>query len=688
MSIQKNDPRITAYALGELSAQEKENFEKELNNNQEIINEIEEIQKISSNLKDELVSEGMPQLSSKHKEVIMNEINLKEKRKSFLTKYRFQLAGVCACLLVVVLASKILLLPKISTVTNKVFQKADQSLDGTTLGYNTKSLPSVAPRSISKGIKRHKYGGKKYNFGYKGKSMTKSARSFELSEFKKGYRSRRPIQIDRESDYYHQPTHQTNTESYDEIQENPFLTVTDKPLSTFSVDVDTASYSNARRFLNQGSLPPRDAIRIEEFINYFDYKYENPTGEHPFSVNLEQSASPWNKKYQLVRIGIKGHEMAINERPATNLVFLLDVSGSMNSANKLGLLKQAFSLLVKKLGENDRVAIVVYAGSSGVVLPATKATEKATILQALHKLQAGGSTNGGQGIELAYKIAKENFIKGGVNRVILATDGDFNVGVSSREALIKLIEDKARSGIFLTVMGFGMGNYKDGTMEKLADKGNGNYAYIDTYNEAKKVLVNDLSGTLVTIAKDVKIQVEFNPSNVEAYRLVGYENRKLKDRDFNDDTKDAGEIGAGHKVTAIYEIVPKGEKIDQVEIDNLKYQQPKKPVKKAKEVKTNKVFSNEMLTVKLRYKKPMGDKSTLISVPLQKKTQKFENTSKDFKLAVAAASFAYYLRGSKFTGTISADDILKMAKESKGDDKHGYREEFIELIDLAKSIKN
>ena len=364
-----------------------------------------------------------------------------------------------------------------------------------------------------------------------------------------------------------------NREGYDRITDNPFLSITENPLSTFSVDVDTASYSNLRRFLNAGTLPPKDAVRIEEMINYFTYDYPDPEGEHPFSFHAEVAQAPWAPAHRLLKVGLKGREMAWEQRPSSNLVFLLDVSGSMQPDNKLPLLKSALRLLIERLGENDRVAIVVYAGASGLILPSTSGDQQRPLLAALDRLEAGGSTHGSSGIQLAYAMAVANFIPGGINRVILATDGDFNVGVTDQGSLTRLIQEKAQSGVFLTVLGFGMGNYQDSTLEKLADQGNGNYAYIDTLGEARKVLVEEIHSTLVTIAQDVKIQIEFNPLQVEAYRLVGYENRLLAPEDFNDDTQDAGEIGAGHTVTALYEIIPAGQEAPVGSVDALRYQQ-------------------------------------------------------------------------------------------------------------------
>ncbi len=472
-----------------------------------------------------------------------------------------------------------------------------------------------------------------------------------------------------------------NTEAYEQILDNPFLAVAQNPLSTFSIDVDTASYANIRRFLTAGALPPKDAVRIEEMINYFSYHYPPPSphSNDPFAVHMEVSDCPWNGEHRLVRIGLKGREIASDKRPLSNLVFLIDVSGSMNEPNKLPLVKSAMKLLVRQLTENDRVAMVVYAGSSGLVLPSTCCDRKDKILAAIDNLEAGGSTNGGAGLQLAYDIAMANFIKGGVNRVILATDGDFNVGVTNQGDLTRLIEQKAKTGIFLSVLGFGMGNLKDSTMEKLADKGNGNYAYIDTLNEARKVLVEQMNGTLITIAKDVKIQIEFNPAQVSAFRLIGYENRILRHEDFNDDKKDAGEIGAGHTVTALYEVVTTGRKDGLPGVDPLKYQKPSFFARASD--------SGELLTVKLRYKKPDGDKSTLMEAPLVDRGLGLGKASADFKFAAAVASFGMILRNSEHKGGSTFGGILELAEEGMGNDENGYRSEFVELVKKAKTIR-
>lgn len=470
-----------------------------------------------------------------------------------------------------------------------------------------------------------------------------------------------------------------NTESYNAIDETPFKYVKYNPLSTFSIDVDAASYSNMRRFINNSQLPPKDAVRIEEMINYFSYDYPEPKGEHPFSIYTEMSDCPWDKEHKLVHIGIKGISIDKENLPPSNLVFLLDVSGSMGSPNKLPLLKKAFRLLVDQLTEKDKVTIVVYAGAAGCVLETTPGSDKETILEALERLNAGGSTAGGAGIKLAYEMAKKAFIKKGNNRVILATDGDFNIGASSDAEMTRLIEEKRDMGIFLTVLGFGMGNYKDSKMEAIADKGNGNYAYIDNIMEAKKVLVNEMGATLLTIAKDVKIQVEFNPANVQAYRLIGYENRMLNAEDFADDKKDAGELGAGHTVTALYEIVPVGVKTDFPKPDTLRYQTENIPTVDTKE--------DEMMLVKFRYKKPDGDKSILIEKPVKKEYKKFDKTSDNFRFSAAVAGFGMLLRDSMFKGTLSYGKVLEWAKGSVGKDKYGYRAEFIDLVKKAEMLK-
>ena len=469
-----------------------------------------------------------------------------------------------------------------------------------------------------------------------------------------------------------------NAEEYKEIAENNFKTVSESPLSTFSIDVDAASYSNMRRYINKGELPPADAIRTEELINYFSYDYPQPTGNDPVKITTEVGACPWNVKHRLVRIGLKAKEIPTDKLPVSNLVFLIDVSGSMYGPQRLGLVQSSLKLLVNNLRDEDRVAIVVYSGSAGEKLPSTSGSDKQKIREAIDELTAGGSTAGGAGIKLAYKIAKQNFVKGGNNRIILCTDGDFNVGVSSDEGLEKLIEQERKSGVFLTVLGYGMGNYKDSKMQVLAEKGNGNHAYIDNLQEANRVLVNEFGATMHTVAKDVKLQIEFNPSQVQAYRLIGYESRLLKDEDFNNDAKDAGEMGAGHTVTAFYEVVPAGIKSDLTgKVDDLKYQK----TKPAPAVTNN---SKELLTVKLRYKAPDGNTSKKIEQPLI--DDKKEKVSSDFRFASAVAMFGQLLRDSDFKGDATYDKVISLAKTSLDNDEKGYRREFIRLAETAEGL--
>jgi Ca-activated chloride channel homolog len=482
-----------------------------------------------------------------------------------------------------------------------------------------------------------------------------------------------------------------NTEAYDAIAENRFLSVQSSPQSTFSIDVDTASYSNVRRFLNQGRLPPPGAVRTEELINYFSYDYPEPTGSEPFSVTTELAPAPWDPRHQLAQIGIQGKRISTRDLPPRNLVFLLDVSGSMSSSNKLPLLKRSMAALVETLNARDRVAIVVYAGASGLVLPSTPGNDTRTILDALQRLQSGGSTNGGAGIELAYGVAREHAVDGGVNRVILATDGDFNVGITNQSELLRRIESERQSGVYLTVLGFGMGNYKDSTLEKLADKGNGNYAYIDSYSEARKVLVEQGGGTLVTLAKDVKIQVEFNPSFVGAYRLIGYENRKLNNEDFKDDSKDAGEIGAGHSVTALYELVPPELAASLVGSDGLKYQTL------APAIGAGARYRDELMTVSLRYKQPDSSASQQLDYPVASSQVQFvpncqsqatcvSGGSNNFRFAASLAAFGMMLHDSEYRGGADYGLVKRLAGSALGEDRSGRRKEFLQLVERAAAL--
>ncbi|MEB3799939.1 VWA domain-containing protein [Flavobacterium columnare] len=465
-----------------------------------------------------------------------------------------------------------------------------------------------------------------------------------------------------------------NEESYAEIEENKFENPSVKPLSTFSIDVDNASYTNIRRFINNGQEIPKDAVRLEEMINYFSYTYPQPKDNHPFSINTEYSECPWNSNHKLLKIGLQGKKMDKNNLPPSNIVFLIDVSGSMEEENKLPLLKESMKILVKELRPQDKVSMVVYAGAAGMILPPTSGNEKNKIMNALDELTAGGSTAGGEGIELAYKIAEENFIKEGNNRIVLTTDGDFNVGASTDKEMEPLIERKRKTGIFLTCLGYGMGNYKDSKMETLANKGNGNYAYIDNMQEATRFLGKEFNGSMFTIAKDVKIQIEFNPNQIQSYRLIGYENRKLNDEDFKNDAIDAGELGSGHTVTALYEIIPTGVE-SSYSPTQLKYT--------SKEGSQN-LISKELATVKFRYKRPDGEKSIEMIQTVSNSSKPLMISSPDFKFASSVAWFGMKLRDSKYIENKQTEDIIALANKGIHNDLEGYKTEFIRLIKSAK----
>ncbi len=465
-------------------------------------------------------------------------------------------------------------------------------------------------------------------------------------------------------------------EEYERRRDNPFQLAVNEPLSTFSIDVDTASYTNVRRILNEGKLPPRDAVRVEEFVNYFTYDYPAPEGEHPFAINTETAACSWNPQHQLVRVGIQGKHIDPARMPPRNLVFLVDTSGSMASENRLPLLKKSLALLTKQLRQRDRVTIVQYAGRAGLVLPPTAGNQHETIVAALDKLYAEGSTNGGGGIQMAYDFAQQAFIKGGANRVILGTDGDFNVGLTGSE-LIRFIEAKRDTGVYLTVLGFGMGNYKDATLEKLAQHGNGTHAYIDTFAEAQRVFVERIAN-LVPIANDVKVQIEFNPTSVQAYRLIGYENRLLNHQDFNDDSKDAGDMGAGQTVTALYEIVPHGVPFEAPKVGPLKYQEKANLTLDAK--------SKEVMAVNVRYVPPTEKASKLVQATVSQQNRPFAEASCDFRFAASVASFAMLLRESPHRGATSFAQVQQWAKGATGPDEHGHRREFLQLVQTAQRL--
>ncbi len=472
-----------------------------------------------------------------------------------------------------------------------------------------------------------------------------------------------------------------NTEGYAAVNESGYKNVKSNPLSTFSIDVDNASYSNIRRIINMGQIPPAEAVRIEEMINYFKFDYPEPSGEHPFSVSSELGVCPWNKRHWLLHVGLNGKSFDKSSLPPSNLVFLIDVSGSMNNPNKLPLLKSAFGLLVNELRPSDHVAIVVYAGAAGLVLESTPGNRKETIMAAIDNLNAGGSTAGGAGLKLAYQVAQENFVTGGNNRIVLATDGDFNVGESSNGAMERLVEEKRKEGVFITVLGFGMGNVKDDKMELIADKGNGNYSYIDNLQEARRVLVREFGGTLFTIARDVKFQIEFNPARIESYRLIGYENRLLADEDFNDDRKDAGEMGAGHNVTALYELIPAGSDETLPTIDPLKYQVLNETESRSDD------FNNEFLTIKIRYKKPEGMKSMLMVKSVGGSVSSVAYASDNLRFAAAVAEFGMILRNSDFRGNATLESAAALARSARGEDEEGYRSELIRLINTVHDMK-
>ena len=487
----------------------------------------------------------------------------------------------------------------------------------------------------------------------------------------------------KRQDYRHQHD-PWNTESYNVIDENPFIAVSAHPLSTFSSDVDRASYANVRRFISEGQLPPKDAVRLEELVNYFPYSYPEPDNDDPVAIHTEVAPAPWNHRHQLVRIGIQAKRIDLENTPPSSLTFLIDVSGSMDEPDKLPLLKEAFHLLVRQLRPKDRVAIVVYAGNAGLVLPSTPGSDKERIDQAIDNLEAGGSTAGGAGIKRAYQEAVANFIPGGNNRVLLATDGDFNVGVSSDAEMVRLIEEERKTGVFLTTLGFGQDNLKDSKMEEMADHGNGQYNYIDNIMEAQKVFISELGGTLYTVAKDVKIQVEFNPAHVQGYRLLGYEDRLLRDEDFKNDKKDAGDMGSGHSVTALYEVIPAGVTPDEDlrTPDSLRYQGPSEPAYRIRPA--DRTPGQEMLFVKVRYKTPTGSTSKLITHPVLARGD--ESPSVDFRFQTAVVEFGLLLRQSQYKGDANLADVIATARGALGSDPDGYRAEFVRLAQTARGL--
>jgi Ca-activated chloride channel family protein len=711
MKINLDDPNLTAFALGELSGAERDAMERAVASSAEAREFVAETQQLSRLLQSAYEAEQQPT-----PERSSNIIRMEEQRRLWSSMQWGSLAAALAIFAVIGAFAVSMIQRNSGTLAQKspgthkeranppadpymnveaLSDAAGESQPATTPAQqNLLAMQPPAPPPPSETMEP---------FSTEEKPSAKSA-DVILHEFGT---AKKPVPMDHILGYRagalgearSQPfgaelagrnRQDFDTATYDHVSENPFLPAATNPLSTFSIDVDTASYSNVRRFIDSGSLPPKDAVRVEEMINYFTYDYREPESGQPFSIDLDATACPWDASHRLLRIGLKGCDVAIENRPASNLVFLLDVSGSMSPAERLPLVKQAMRLLVEKLTEKDRVAMVIYAGGSGLALPSTTGDRKETILRALEELKAGGSTNGAEGIELAYKVAADNFIKGGVNRVILATDGDFNIGVTNEGDLIRLIEQKAKSGVFLSVLGVGTDNLKDSTMQKLADKGNGNYAYLDSLDEARKVLVQQVNGTLMTIAKDVKIQVEFNPARVASYRLIGYEKRMLRKEDFNNDKVDAGEIGAGHTVTALYEIVPAGAGAADPSasippVDPLKYQASSSaPVAT---VQADSKASQEMVTVKLRYKKPEGDTSELTERSFVDNGSKFENAAPDLKFAAAVAEFGMILRDSQYRGKGTMGAVIEWAQEGKGRDAAGYRAGFIELARKTQALK-
>jgi secreted protein with Ig-like and vWFA domain len=698
-SADETHVRATAWALGQLTPEETTAFEAEMAANPGLAAYAEEMRQFTHLLATEFPTDESGQLPEASCDRIIVALSATGcgKPRSFLSRH-WQTGALLATAACAVLSLNPHWLKSESEPASILATPpgGNQVLLSTTADLSLlppPSIPEPVPRQI---VTRNPQSGVT-------NSYHDSYRFFKRPELRlvgmAGPKSDQSFGNWRSSDYaWHQSNTAANdhsrdstlresgTESYKQLPKNVFQEVTQAPLSTFSIDVDTASYANVRRFLNEGQRPPAEAVRLEELVNYFPYEDVPPQDGKPFAVRVDLTNAPWNPAHRLARVSLKGKEIATAQRPASNLVFLVDVSGSMAEPNKLPLVQQSLRLLAERLTENDRVSLVTYAGSTAVVLPSTNGQEKTRILAAIDALSSGGSTNGAGGLSLAYQQAAEHFIKDGVNRVILATDGDFNVGISSHEALLALIQEKAKTGVFLSVLGYGRGNLKDDTMELLADKGNGNYGYIDSLSEARKTLVEQMSGTLVTIAKDVKIQIEFNPAAVKSYRLLGYENRLLAKEDFNDDKKDAGEIGAGHNVTALYEIVPAGapDAAPVPVVDGLKYQQvPAVTVPKPEP--TPAALNGELMNVKLRWKLPAGDTSELLEVPVKDSIIPLDQTGQETRWAAAVAGFAQLLRGEA-PPTLTWEMVRQLARSAKGSDPLGYRGEFLQLIDKAESL--
>lgn len=658
MPLDQDDPKLTAYALGELSASEFKNVDTAVMRDDDLQKIVSDTRTLAHRLAVALRDEPEPVLKpiapSKLKPTQYHRI------KPFWTPLRFAEFAVCAAILLILVA---LYIPPIQQGRSIALVAERMQESAPAASKIAGPEPTAAPLATNHGSD--------YPYTFMKRRSPESPSN---------YRSQFADLDDQEQ------SRQNSSETYASTPDNAIRTVKRQPLSTFSIDVDTASYSNVRRFLNEGSLPPRDAVRIEELINYFPYEYAPPDGDDPFSIHVEIAQCPWNMSHRLARIGLKAKEIPWDKLPQANLVFLVDVSGSMDNAAKLPLLKAAIRMLVEKLRDQDRIAIVTYASNVGIALRSTRCDRKREIFETLDRLSAGGSTNGGSGIQLAYDAARANFIEGGLNRVILATDGDFNVGITDRDLLIQLIEREAATGVYLSVLGFGMGNLKDATLEQLADKGNGNYAYIDSLAEARKALVDQMAGTLATIAQDVKIQIEFNPERAEAYRLIGYENRIMRHEDFHNDAKDAGEIGAGASVTALYEIVPAGQ-AESATVGKLKYHhEPDPPAVPPRPIEQEDA-SRELLTVKLRYKRPGESTSKLIERGVIDEGRSYSAASNDFRFAASVAAFGMILRDSPHKGTASLDQVHELAAASLGADRGGFRGEFVELVIKAKRLR-
>jgi Ca-activated chloride channel family protein len=736
MKIDLNDPRLTAYALGELDDAERVEIETLLKDDEVARREVETMRRAATTLADELRSEPCPQLTPE--QIAKIEERFAPAKKEAVLFPWWRALGWATALGAAAMVTA-LLLPAL----NKASPRGRRLTVGTPSGQQAtlKETPRSRPESsqvqfeadekdvgviarafapppgqagvpeikvapqpaerksivASSGVTSDTVGTEYYTPATSPTAprlgdvtATGSAGNFAFdsrradwdqtaprgrAEWRQQERVPEDVTIYRGTQQRLIPAEQFDTESYSRLTENPFVAVSQNPLSTFGLDVDTASYANIRRFLNQGSLPPRDAVRIEEMLNYFSYDYPAPKRNEPFSLYVEMAACPWNPAHRLALVGLKAKDITAHKAQPMNLVFLIDVSGSMQPENKLPLIKQGLRLLVERLAARDHVAIVVYADNSRVVLTSTRGDDKETILAAIESLEAGGSTNGGEGIQSAYREASRNFIEGGVNRVILCTDGDFNVGITDQNSLVRLIQQQAKSGVFLSVLGLGMGNLKDSTMQKLADKGNGNYAYIDDLDEAQKVLVEQMRGTLVTVAKDAKLQIEFNPALVQSYRLIGYEKRMLRAQDFNNDRKDAGEVGAGHTTTALYEIIPASEVSTAPGVDPLRYQPSPRPAS-----------NEELMTVKLRYKEPEGSTSKLLTAAVKDMRTSWRGTSSDFRFAASVAAFGMVLRDSPYKGNADYNLALELASGARGRDNNGYRSEFINLVEKARSL--